>query len=107
MSDNAEAGIAATQAKAAQNQGSAGLGEHHRGTVAYLDERILAFILFVAVIGLGVLWATTRSTLVHYASLAGVILLIVLWGVLRVRRQDAIRRERERAAQAWQSGDDQ
>lgn len=104
MSDNAEAGIAATQAKAAQNQGSAGLGDHHRGTVAYLDERILALVLFAAIIGLGVLWATTSSALVHYGSLAGVILLLVLWGVLRLRRLEAIRRERERAAQDWQSG---
>ena len=103
MSDNAEAGIAQTQAKAAQNQGAAGLKQHHDGTVTYLNERIVTFILFAAVIGLGVLWATSSSPIVIYGSFAGVIVLVVLWGVFRVRRLQALQRERARQAESWQS----
>lgn len=103
MSDNAEAGIAQTQAKAAQNQGSAGLARHHEGTVSYLNERIITFVLIIAFIGLGALWAATSSPIIHYASLGGAILLVVLWGVLRVRHLKAVQHERERQAQSWQS----
>lgn len=103
MSDNAEEGIARTQAAAAQARGAGGLKRHHDGTVAYLDERIVVFLLTIAVIGLVVLWANASSALILYGSLAGVILLTLLWGRARIRRLEAMRRERSRQAAAWQS----
>jgi len=103
MSDNAEEGIARAQAAAAKAAGAAGLKEHHNSNIAYLDERILIFILAIAAIGLIVLWATTSSPLVLYGSFAGVILLTVLWGLMRIKRIEAIKRQRENDAKSWQS----
>jgi hypothetical protein len=41
MSDNAEEGIARTQAAVAKAAGAAGLKEHHNRNIAHLDERIV------------------------------------------------------------------
>jgi Flp pilus assembly protein TadB len=103
MSDNAEAGIARIQAAAAKAQGTQGslLQEHQKRSVAYMDERILIFILALAFIGLIVVWATTTSPLVLYGSFAGVILLTVLWGVSRARSIERARQDRERQAREW------
>jgi Flp pilus assembly protein TadB len=103
MSDNAEAGIARTQAAAAKAAGAAGLKEHHNRNIAHLDERIMVSILAIAAIGLIVLWATSSSPLVLYGSFAGVILLTVLWGLVRIKRIEAMKQQREKAAQSWQS----
>jgi hypothetical protein len=103
MSDNAEEGIARSQAAAAQASGAGGLKKHHAWNVAYLDERIVVFLLAIAVIGLAVLWASTTSALVLYGSLAGVILLTMLWGIARIRRVEALRRERARQVASWRS----
>ena len=103
MSDNAEAGIARTQAAAAQAKGADGLKEHHKWTVAYLDERILVFVLTIAVMGLAVLWATTTSTLLRYGSFGVLILLIFLWGLVRIKRIEAVKRQREELAESWQT----
>ena len=74
MSDNAEEGIARIQAAAAQAKGTDGLKAHQKSTIAYLDERILFFILAVALIGLGIVWATTSSPLLRYGSFGALIL---------------------------------
>jgi hypothetical protein len=103
MSDNAEAGIALTQAAAAKAAGAAGLKEHHDRNIAHLDERIVVFILAIASIGLIILWATSSSPLVLYGSFAGVILLTVLWGLMRIKRIEAMKRQREKEAKSWQS----
>lgn len=102
MDDNAEEGIARAQAAAAKAKGADGLGEHHKWTIAYLDERILVFVLAITFIGLIILWATVKSALILYGSLVGVILLSILWGVTRVKRIERIRQERERQAKSWQ-----
>jgi len=52
-------------------------------------------------IGLIILWATTTSTLVLYGSIAGVILLIVLWGVARVKNIEKTRQKREHQTKQW------
>ena len=70
MSENAEEGIARVQAAVARAKGTDGLKEHHKWTVAYLDERILVLVLTVAVMALAVLWATATSALVRHGSLA-------------------------------------
>jgi len=98
---NAEEGIAKTQAKAAQAQGAAGLGKHHRGTIAYLDERILVFFIAVGMISLLVLWATVKSPLLLYGSLVAVILLTLLWGYARIKRVERVSRERTQQASDW------
>lgn len=100
---NAEEGIAKTQAAAAQAKGAEGLGAHHKWNIAYLDERILTFVLAIAFIGLIVLWATVKSALILYSSLAGVILLTILWGVARVKRIERVRQEREIQSKTWHS----
>lgn len=105
MSDNAEAGIASTQAAVAQASGTDGLKAHHKWTVAYLDERILVSFLAIAVMGLGVLWATTPSPILRYGSFGTLILLFFLWGFIRVKRIEAIQRQREGLAESWQADD--
>ena len=103
MSDNAEEGIARTQAAAARAGGTAALKENHRRNIVYLDERIVVFILAIAAVGLIVLWATTSSPLLLYGSFAGVLLLTVLWGLVRIKRIEAVKRQRENEAKSWQS----
>jgi hypothetical protein len=102
-SGDAEESIAKIQAAAAQAKGADGLQAHHNWNIAYLDERILILVLAIAILGLIVLWATAKSALILYGSLAGVILLVILWGVVRVKRIAKIRQEREREAQSWKS----
>ena len=98
---NAEEGIARTQAKVAQAQGATGLGSHHRGTIAYLDERILVFFIALGMIGLTLLWAYAKSPLLLYGSLLAVILLTLLWGYARIKRIERVREEREQLASSW------
>lgn len=100
---NAEEGIARIQAAVAQARGSGGLKEHHKWTIAYLDERILVFILAVAVMGLGVVWATTASPLLRYGSFGALILLIFLWGFVRIKRIETLKRQRAELAESWQA----
>ena len=102
---NAEEGIARIQVAAAHAKGADGLKDHHKGTIAYLDERILVFILAVAIIGLGVLWATATSSLVRYGSFGALILLIFLWGFARIKRIETIKRQRADLAESWQASD--
>jgi hypothetical protein len=103
VSDNAEEGIARTQAAAAKTGGAAGLTKHHAWNVAYLDERIVVFLLAMAVIGLAIVWASATSPLILYGSLIVVILLIIVWGIARIKRIETIRRERSRQVASWRS----
>ena len=102
---NAEEGIARTQIAAIKAHGTQGskLREHQEHSVAYLDERILAYVFAIAFIGLIVVWATTTSTLILYGSLVAVILLTILWGVARVKRIERTRQERTRQTKEWKS----
>jgi len=104
---NAEEGIARTQAAAIKAQGTQGgmLREHQEHIVAYLDERILIYVLAIAFMGLIVVWATTDSALILYGSFIAVILLTILWGVARVKRIDRTRQERAHQAKKWESED--
>ena len=106
---NAEEGIARVQAAATRAAGTQGkaLGQHHQRSISYINERVLIFVLALAVIGLMVLWATAKSTWLIYGSFAGIILLVLLWGYARIKRIDRERAERERLAREWQSENDQ
>lgn len=102
---NAEEGIARVQAAATAAQGTQGsqLRKHHTRSVSYLNERIFTFVFMLSLIGLVVVWATATSTLLLYGSLVGVIVLTILWGVLRVRRIERVRREQALQAKEWQT----
>lgn len=95
-----QAQIAAAQAQSKRGEG---LHQHHKWNVSNLDERILFFLGMLVVIGLLVLWLAVPSALVVYGSLGVIILLIVLWGVVRIRRVDRIQKERENQVKAMQS----
>ena len=60
-----------------------------------MDERIFSFVGILVVIGLLVLWLAVPSALVVYGSLGVIILLIVFWGVARIRRIDRIQKRGE------------
>ena len=96
MSDP-EQGISQAQIAAAQAQSKQGDGlqSHHQWNVANLGERIFFFVGTLVVIGLLVLWLAVPSALVVYGSLGVVILLIIAWGVIRIRRIDRVQKERE------------
>ena len=87
-----QAQIAAAQAQSKQGEG---LQKHHKWNVANLDERIFFYIGTLAILGLLVLWLAVPSALVVYGSLGLIILLIIIWGVVRIRRIDRIQKERE------------
>lgn len=87
-----QAQIAAAQAQSKQGEG---LQKHHKWNVANLDERIFFYIGTLAILGLLVLWLAVPSALVVYGSLAVIFLLMIVWGVVRIRRIDRIRKERE------------
>ena len=96
MSDS-EQGISQAQIAAAQAQSKQGDGlqKHHKWNVANLDERIFFYIGTLVILGLLVLWLALPSALVVYGSLGVIILLIIVWGVVRIRRIDRIQKERE------------
>ena len=96
MSDP-EQGISQAQIAAAQAQSKQGEGlqKHHKWNVANLDERIFLYIGTLAILGLLVLWLAVPSALVVYGSLGVIILLIIGWGAMRIRRIERIRKERE------------
>lgn len=102
MSDNAEEGIARIQAAASRSQ-PGGLPRHQARNIAYLDERIVIFILALACIGLAIIWTSVTSPLVIYGSFAVVIALTILWGVVRIKRIEKARQERARQASEWKS----
>jgi Flp pilus assembly protein TadB len=100
MSDNAEEGIFRAQAAAAKDSG---LQDRQKKGIAGLDERIYVFILAIGFIALAIVWAMTTSPWLLYGSLAGVILVVVIWGMVHIKRIQRIRQERDREANAWQS----
>ena len=100
-----EEAIAKAQATAAKAKGADGLKEHHSSTISYLNERILVFVMLIGLIALVFLWASTDSILLHYGSLLGVILLIVLWGVVRLQRIKKTRLNQEQQVKSWESSD--
>ena len=103
MSNNAEEGIARTQAAAIKAQGTQGdrLRKHQQRSIAYLDERILTYLFALGFIGFILVWATATSTIVVYGSIAGGIVLIIAWGVMRVKGIEKTRLERKHLSSEW------
>ena len=102
---NAEQGIGQAQIAAAKTQTGEtdGLNKVQKWNIAYLNDRIFIYLGAIAFLGLLVVWATASSALVLYGSLALVILLTILWGVARVKRNDRINAERARQVEAMQA----
>ena len=98
MSDNAEEGIARVQM--AQKDGQRG---YHKRSVQHLDDRILTAIFALAFLGLLVVWATATSPYIVYGSLLAGIVIIILWGVVRIKRIQRIREHRELQVKQMQS----
>jgi hypothetical protein len=99
MNDNAEGGIAGTQAKLAQNDG---LQNHHKETIGYLNERVVVYLFMLAFIGLLMVWMAASSPYVLYGATGMVALFAILFGVLRVKRIHQIREQRARQAEEMQ-----
>ena len=102
-----EHGIVHTQIKATRGRLAEkdGLESSLKWNIAYQGERIIVYLLALAIVGLLILWATSSSALLLYGSLAGVLLLTVLWGLARIRGVERIRRQRALAAAAFAQGD--
>ena len=96
--ENAEEGIARIQM--AQKDG---LQNYQKRSVLYLDDRILTAIFALAFMGLIVVWATSTSPYITYGSLLASILIVILWGVVRVKRIQRVREEREQQVRKMQS----
>ncbi|MDH3632607.1 MAG: hypothetical protein OER98_15905 [Gammaproteobacteria bacterium] len=98
MGDNAEEGIARIQM--AQKDG---LQNYQKRSVLYLDDRILTALFALAFMGLIVVWATSTSPYITYGSLLASILIVIFWGVMRVKRIQRVRQEREQQVRQMQS----
>ena len=95
---NAEEGIARVQMSQKD-----GLKKNYERNAANLNDRTFVPIFALAFLGLLVVWATASSPYVIYGSLAAVILLTLLFGVLRIKRIYRIRAERELQMKEMQS----
>lgn len=98
MSDNAEEGIARVQM--AQKDG---LRDYHKRSVLHLDDRIQTAIFALVFLGLIVVWATATSPYLIYGSLLVGILVIILWGLVRIKRIQQIKQQRELQVKQMQS----
>ena len=98
MSDNAEEGIARVQL--AQKDGLKKVQE--RG-IENLDSRSSTMLLALAFLGLIIVWATASSPYVIYGSFAALMLIVVLTGVIRVKRIQRVREQRALQAKEAQS----
>ena len=97
MNNNAEEGIARVQARAAHEQLTQhnGLHKNHQRNIAYLDERIFIYVFAIAFLVLLFVWMNASSVFILYGSLALVILITSLWGVVRIKRIVRIKEQRE------------
>jgi len=102
---NSEQGIFQAQAQAASEQlgNKNGLRDLQQRNSHYLDERIVVYLLALVMVGLFLLWMTTRSVLVVYGSLGLGIALILVWGGLQIRSNDKLRRARVLQARAFEA----
>ena len=90
MSDNAEEGI--MRAQMAQKDG---LGSAHKRGADNLGSRASTMFLALAFLVLTVVWATASSPYIIYGSFAVLMLIVVLTGVIRVKRILKLRALRE------------
>lgn len=87
----------------AQMKGGAGIAERQKSGSIFLNERIFIYLGGIAFIGLCMVWATAKSGWILYGSFALLILLVILWGVARVKRIERVKQERAAQARAMQA----
>lgn len=87
----------------AQMKGGAGVADRQKSGTIFLNERIVIYLGGIAFIGLCVVWATAESPWILYGSFALLILMVILWGVARIKRIERIKQERAEQARASQS----
>ncbi len=98
MDDHAEDGILRSQLA-----GKDGVQQQRKKSIAYLDDRILTYLVAMLFLGLLVIWATAKSPLVVYGSLVVAILMILFWGYLQIRRIERTREARARQVEAMRT----
>ena len=103
---NAEQGISQSQTEAARRRMAAsdGLRATMESNIGYQSERVLVYLLALALLGVVVVWATAKSALLLYGSLALCMLLTLLWGLARIRAIERRRAARARQAAEFESG---
>ena len=99
MTDNAEGGIATSQAQAAQSKG---LAAHHKSTIKTMDDRISVYLAALAVIALGVIWVAFPSPLIRYGSLVVGVFTVLFIAFMRVRNIKKLREARQQQAEQWE-----
>jgi hypothetical protein len=95
---NAEEGIARVQL--AQK---GGLKKLQKRGIDNLNSRVSTLLLAFAFLGLILVWATSSSPYVIYGSFAALMLIVVLTGVIRVKRIQRLREQRALQAKEAQS----
>ena len=98
MSDNAEEGIAKAQAR-----GGLSSTEQQALRDSNFSDRILTFLVTLGFFGLVVVWMTATSDLLVYGSFVGAMALFIVFGLLKMKRIERIRQERQRQASEWNS----
>ena len=98
---NAEEGIARVQL--AQK---GGLKKLQKRGIDNLNSRVSTLLLAFAFLGLILVWATSSSPYIVYGSFAALILLVILGGVIQIKRIEKLRELRKLQANAVQSESD-
>lgn len=100
MNDNAEGGIASTQAQAVHTNG---LSKHHKSTVGYINDRIWTYASMFFFVVLCAVWLTSSSPAITYGALTLAILVVMFWGVQRIKQIRRTQTQRELQAEQWKS----
>jgi len=91
MAGNTEEALARLQAEAANAQG---VQKHHKSTLVYINERIFTYLFGIAFISFVIAWLTAPSY-ITYLFFAVVILIPLIWGQVRLKRIQNIKKKRE------------
>ena len=91
MAGNTEEALARLQAEAANSQG---VQKHHKSTLVYISERIFTYLFGISFISLVLAWLTA-SAYIKYLLFAVVILIPLIWGQVRLKRNQNIKKKRE------------
>ena len=89
----------------AQLKGKDGVDKFQKRGIANLDDRIFIYLGGIAFLAMCVVWATAKSAWILYGSFALTILMVILWGIARVKRIERVRQERAEQARAVQSNE--
>ena len=91
MAGNTEEAVARLQTEAANVQG---VQKHHRSTLVYISERIFTYMFGIAFISLVIAWLTAPAYITYLLS-AVFILIPMIWGLVRLKRIQKIKKKRD------------